>query len=73
MLPSDFTTMSFGELNRLPSKCVARAMMLPSCSVRVIRRPLCSQETSRPSRSTVLPLLLAEGSRNTDTTPLVSS
>ena len=32
---SDLTTTSFGEFNRLFSKCVAIAVIVPSCSVRV--------------------------------------
>ena len=51
---SDFTTMSFGELSRLPSKRSISTVILPSYSVRVTRRP-CSAVTSRPWRSRVLP------------------
>ena len=40
-------------------------VMVPSSSVRVTRRPLCSQDTSRPSGSTVLPFELNDGVRNT--------
>ena len=46
--------------------------MLPSCSVRVTRRVRCSQVTSRPCRSRVLPLLLFDGSRYGVTSPVTS-
>ena len=52
---SDFTTMSFGEFSRLPSKRSISTVMRPSYSVRVTRRP-CSAVTRRPWRSRVLPL-----------------
>ncbi len=61
--PSDLTTTSLGELSGLPSNLSISTVMLPSYSVRVIRRPLCSQVTSRPWRSRVLPLALLEGLR----------
>ena len=48
-------------------------MREPSCSVRDTERPRCSHETSRPSKSTVWPLLFSEGWRNTETEPSVSS
>src|SRR5882762_5930048 len=47
--------------------------MVPSCSVRVTRRASCSQDTRRPWRSRVLPLVLFEGLRKTDTAPVSSS
>ena len=57
MLSSDLTTMSFGAFRRLPSKLSASTVILPSFSVRVMRRVTeCSQVTSRPWRSRVLPL-----------------
>ena len=60
---SDFTTTSFGELSRLPSKRSISTVMVPSYSVRVTRRVSCSQVTSRPWRSRVLPLALFDGLR----------
>ena len=54
--PSDFTTTSFGEFSRLPANPSASTVMPPSYSVRVTRRVPCSQVTSRPCRSRVLPL-----------------
>ena len=45
----------------------------PSCSVRVTLRGPCSQLSSRPSRSTVFPLVYADGERKTPTAPVVSS
>ncbi len=56
MLPSLFTTTSFGEFSRLPSHESISTVTLPSYSVRVTRRPPCSHVTSRPWRSRVLPL-----------------
>jgi len=47
--------------------------MLPSYSVRVTRRLSCSQLTSRPWRSRVLPLALFDGWRKTLTVPASSS
>src|SRR3989442_608696 len=47
--------------------------MVPSCSVRVTRRASCSQDTSRPWRSRVLPLVLFDGLRKTLTAPVSSS
>ena len=47
-LPSDFETMSFGELSGLPSNLSAMTVRLPSSSVRVTRRKRCSQVISRP-------------------------
>ena len=62
---SDFTTTSFGELSGLPSNLSISTVMVPSYSVRVTRRVSCSQVTSRPWRSRVLPLALFEGLRKT--------
>src|SRR5271163_2738808 len=64
---SDFTTRSFGELKRLPFHLSARTVIEPLISVRVTRRVRCSQVTSRPWLSTLLPLELLERSRNTET------
>jgi hypothetical protein len=72
-LSSDFTTTSFGELRRLSSKRSIRTVMAPSYSVRVTRRLSCSQVTSRPWRSRVLPLEKFDGLRNTEVTPVSSS
>src|SRR6218665_2123707 len=72
-LPSDFTTTSFGEFNRAASKPSTSVVMLPSYSVRVTRRPRCSQVISRPWRSRVLPLAWPLGWRNTPTAPVASS
>ncbi len=47
--------------------------MLPSYSVRVTRRLSCSQVTSRPWRSRVLPLAKFDGLRKTLTRPVSSS
>src|SRR6266436_572834 len=71
--PSDLTTMSFGELSGLPSNLSMSTVMLPSYSVRVTRRESCSQVTSRPWRSRVLPLALFDGLRKTLTAPVSSS
>ena len=70
---SDFTTRSFGELSGLPSNLSISTVTEPSYSVRVTRRLSCSQVTSRPWRSQVLPLALFEGLRNTLTRPVSSS
>ena len=56
--PSEATTTSLGELNRLPSYRSAMMVTVPSCSVRQTRLPLCSHVTRRPSRSVVLPFEL---------------
>ena len=56
MLSSDFTTTSFVPLSRLPSNRSINTEMAPSYSVRVMRRPECSQVMRRPCRSRVLPL-----------------
>ncbi|MCY1237667.1 hypothetical protein D9M72_503750 [compost metagenome] len=61
--PSERTTTSFGELSRLPFQRSAMVTMLPSCSVRLTRRLPCSQVTSRPCRSVVLPLEKFDGWR----------
>ncbi len=71
--PSDFTTTSLGELSRLPSKRSASTVIEPSYSVRTTRRPPCSQVTSRPWRSRVLPLAKLEGLRKALTAPVSSS
>ena len=63
MLSSDFTTTSLGELRRLPLCLSAMTVIEPSGSVRVTRRVRCSQVTSRPWRSRVLPLLLLDSAR----------
>src|SRR5580704_575710 len=70
---SDLTTMSFGELSGLPSNLSISTVMLPSYSVRVTRRASCSQVTSRPCRSRVLPLALLLGLRKLLTVPVSSS
>src|SRR5258707_759391 len=71
--PSDLTTTSFGELSGLPSNRLHKVVMVPSCSVRLIWRPPCSQVTRRPWRSRVLPLALPDGLRKTLTAPVSSS
>ena len=71
--PSDFTTTSFGEFSRLPSKVSISTVIVPSYSVRVTRRPPCSQVTSRPWRSRVLPLAKFDGLRKMLTAPVSSS
>jgi hypothetical protein len=60
---------SFGEFSRLPLYLSAMMVIEPSSSVRVTRRPPCSQVISRPSRSIVLPLEFIDGCRNTLTWP----
>src|SRR6476659_8125481 len=70
---SDLTQMSFGELSGLPSNLSISTVTVPSYSVRVTRRVSCSQVTSRPWRSRVLPLALFDGLRNTLTRPVSSS
>ena len=64
VVPSDFTATSFGELNFLPSWRSTTVWRVPSFSRMLTRRPLCSQVTKRPWRSTVLPLALRLGFRN---------
>src|SRR5215470_1949798 len=64
MLPSDFTTTSFGRLRRRPWKLLAITVMLPSASCRVTRRESCSAASSRPCRSRVRPLARLVGSLN---------
>ena len=54
--PSDLTTTSFGRVERLALEPVGTTVIVPSYSVRVTRRVPCSQVTSRPWRSRVLPL-----------------
>ena len=58
---SRLTTTSLGELRRLPCHLSARTEIEPSNSVLVTRRVRCSQVTSRPSLSTVLPFELFDG------------
>ena len=70
---SDFTTTSLGEFRRLPSKLSAITVIEPSYSVRITRRPPCSQLISRPWRSRVLPLAKPEGWRKVLTWPLDAS
>ena len=72
-LSSDLTTTSFGELSRLCSNESISTVTVPSYSVRVTRRLSCSQVTSRPWRSRVLPFEKLEGFRKTETTPVSSS
>src|SRR3989454_1639735 len=61
--------MSFGELSRLPWYESAMIVTEPSCSYRTTRLVTCSQESWRPWKSNVLPLLLFDGERNTVTRP----
>ena len=63
-VPSDFTTTSFGELNFFPSYSLTSVFTVPSFSVTETRRPVCSAETRRPCKSSVLPLMLLLGLRN---------
>jgi hypothetical protein len=70
---SDFTTTSFGEFSGLPSNLSMMVVMVPSYSVRETRRVSCSQLTSRPWRSRVLPFAKFEGWRKTLTRPVCSS
>jgi hypothetical protein len=63
MVSSAATTMSLGELSRLPWKRSATTVMLPSGSVRVTRRAPLSQVSRRPCRSRVLPLAWLENER----------
>jgi len=72
MESSDFTITSLGELSGLPSNLSISTVIVPSCSVRVTLRVSCSQVTSRPCRSRVLPLTLSEGWRKTLTAPVSS-
>jgi hypothetical protein len=71
--PSDLHTTSFGELSRLPSWRSAMVVSVPSYSVRRTRRPPCSQVTSRPCRSRVLPFAKSDGLRKTPVAPVSSS
>src|SRR5439155_15043888 len=61
--------MSFGELSRLPWYESAMIVTEPSCSYRTTRLVRCSQESWRPWKSNVLPLLLFDGLRKTLTRP----
>jgi len=72
-LSSDFTTTSLGELSRLFSKRSISTVIVPSYSVRVTRRLSCSQVTSRPWRSRVLPFEWFDGLRKTEVAPVSSS
>src|SRR2546427_7450966 len=63
---SDLTTTSFVPLSGLPSNRSISTVIVPSYSVRVTRRPLCSQVMSRPWRSRVLPLAWFEGLRRSE-------
>src|SRR3989442_8709246 len=65
--------MSFGELSRLPWYESAMIVTEPSCSYRTTRLVRCSQDSWRPWKSNVLPLLLFDGMRKTVTRPLSSS
>src|SRR5215475_9546896 len=71
--PSDLTTTSFGELSGLPSNLSISTVIVPSYSVRVTRRPSCSQVIRRPWRSRVLPLAWFDGLRYTEVRPVSSS
>src|SRR5580704_13618299 len=70
---SDLTTTSFGELSGLPSNLSISTVIEPSYSVRVTRLASCSQVTSRPWRSRVLPFEKFDGLRKTLTRPVSSS
>jgi hypothetical protein len=63
--PSEATAASFGELSFLPLYLSAMIVIEPSSSVRVTRRPPCSQVINRPCRSMVLPFEFIDGWRNT--------
>lgn len=56
-----------------PNRFVVDELYVDAAAVRVTRRMECSQLTSRPSRSTVLPFELKLGKRKTDTEASVSS
>src|SRR5207244_28631 len=47
MEPSDLTTTSLGELRRWPCQVSIKTVRVPSYSVRVTRRPPCSQVIER--------------------------
>ena len=70
---SDFTTMSLGAFNGRPSNRSINTVIEPSYSVRVTRRVSCSHDSRRPWRSRVLPLVLFDGLRKTETSPVSSS
>src|SRR5215470_9211528 len=63
---SDLTTMSFGELSRLPSNLSISTVTVPSYSVRVTLRPACSQVSSRPWRSREAVGLVCRFAKDTD-------
>src|SRR5215218_7272280 len=71
--PSERQTTSLGELSRLLSNVSASVETVPSYSVRVTRRVSCSQVTSLPWRSRVLPFEKLDGARKTLTAPDDSS
>src|SRR3954453_14964407 len=71
--PSDFTTTSLGEFSRLPWKESISTVIEPSYSVRVTRRPPCSQVIRRPWRSRVWPLAKFDGFLQIETAPVSSS
>ena len=70
---SDLQTMSLGEFSRLPLNLSASTVIVPSYSVRVTLRVRCSQTSSRPWRSRVMPFELFAGWRNTPKVPVASS
>src|SRR5215831_17347478 len=63
--PSEATATSLGEFSFLPLYLSAMTVIEPSSSVRVTRRPPCSQLIRRPSRSIVLPFEFIDGWRKT--------
>ncbi|MNF96732.1 hypothetical protein D3C84_795290 [compost metagenome] len=76
--PSRLHTMSLGEFSGLPSKLSASTVIVPLCSVRVMRRPSLdvvepSHTSNRPWRSRHMPLEKLEFSRYTDRLPVISS
>src|SRR5262249_4879775 len=62
-------TISLGEFSRLPWNFSAITVTVPFGSYRTTRRPPCSQESWRPSKSNVFPLLYPEGFLKTVTRP----
>ena len=71
--PSDFTTTSFGEFSVLPSKLSASTVIAPSYSVRVTRRPSCSQVTQPALAIARVAVGVVRGLRKTLTAPVSSS
>src|SRR5262245_40159125 len=55
MVPSDFTTISFGLFRRLSLNLSARTVRVPSSATRDTQRPPCSAARRRPWRSRVSP------------------